>query len=159
MKTSYIVIPGLTIVTMTIGSIFTAAGMAWYKTLILPTITPPDWVFSFVWTLLYTMITISVIYFWNNHKRSGKFNFIAFTFALNGLLNIAWPYLFFYLHLMSISIINCILLTMSTLLLIGLLYKDCFYSALLLVPYAAWTAFATILNWMIFMLNSKAPLQ
>lgn len=153
MKSNHVIIPLITLATMISGSYFTAKGMVWYHTLNLPSFTPPSWVFSVVWTILYIMIAYSALYFWNASKNSWRFIAIAFLFLFNAILNVTWCYLFFYKHMIGISLIEIIGLNLTTIALIGMLYRDTLISALLLIPYALWGIFATILTFTLWMTN------
>jgi benzodiazapine receptor len=47
------------------GAIFTAQGLgAWYDTLQLPTLAPPNWVFGPVWTTLFALIGVALWLIW-----------------------------------------------------------------------------------------------
>lgn len=153
MKPNYVIIPLITLATMISGSYFTAKGMAWYHTLNLPSFTPPSWVFSIVWTILYLMIAYSALYFWNTSKNSWHFIAAAFLFLFNAILNVTWCYLFFYKHMIGVSLIEIIGLNLSTIMLIGILYKETLPSALLLIPYALWGIFATMLTFALWIIN------
>lgn len=153
MKPNYLIIPLITLATMILGSYFTTQGMAWYHTLNLPSFTPPSWVFSVVWPILYTMITYAALNFWNTSKNSWHFIATALLFLFNAILNVTWCYLFFYKQMIGISLIEIIGLNLTTIALIVMLYKDTLVSALLLIPYALWGTFATILTLALWMIN------
>ncbi len=51
----------------TAGSFFTSQPIAnWYPTLEKPFFTPPNWLFGPAWTLLYTLIGITLFVCWEN---------------------------------------------------------------------------------------------
>ena len=53
-----------------IGGISTmSAKEPWYSSLNKSFLTPPDWVFAPVWTLLYLMMTIAIWKFWHSKNR------------------------------------------------------------------------------------------
>jgi benzodiazapine receptor len=153
MHISYIIIPCITLATMLTGSYFTWHGMDWYNTLKHPSFTPPSWVFSFVWTILYTMIAYSAVHFWNTPSHTWHKWTVSFLFIFNAILNVTWCYLFFYKHMIGLSLIEIIGLNLTTISLIILLYKNTLLSSVLLIPYALWGSFATILTFAFWMIN------
>ena len=54
---SFIVFFLLTAAAATLGAIFTPG--EWYAALVKPALTPPDWIFPVVWTVLYAMIAVA----------------------------------------------------------------------------------------------------
>ena len=120
LKTNYIVIPLITIATISVGSWITSAGMNWYKTINLPQFTPPGSFIGMVWTTLFILATISALIVWNKIVRQRKI-IIGSAFILNVLLNVGWSFLFFGLHLIGPAIYEAALLGMSVLVLIILI--------------------------------------
>ncbi len=122
---------------------------AWYRSLAKPAFNPPDWVFGPVWTLLYAMIAVA-----------GARTFIGFpkTAAMRLwwaalALNFAWSPLFFGLREPALALVVVIGLVVSVLLYILSSWKQDRASALLFLPYLAWTSFAAVLNGAIVALN------
>ncbi len=151
-KPNYIVIPLITVATISVGSWITSAGMSWYKTINLPVFTPPGSFIGTVWTTLFILATISALIVWNKAWRQRK-NIIGIAFVLNILLNVGWSFLFFGLHLIGPAIYEAGLLAVSVLVLIILIWPVSKTASWLLVPYLAWTAFATYLTYIIYSLN------
>lgn len=117
----------------------------WYFSLRHPFWTPPGYVFSIVWPLLYTMIALS---FWRVLILPKKINkskaLVAFSCQL--FLNFTWSFSFFYLKSPLLGLMNISLL-------LGAIYWNIitFYplsksSGSLLIPYFIWVLYATTLN-------------
>ena len=120
------------------GSFMTEANMTWYKSLPLPSLTPPDYVFAIVWPVLYILMAISMFLVW--HKASPRF------FALQLICTALWPFVFFHLH----SIVGGVGVILALIVLLGLTIKT-FYpvsktAGLLLIPQMIWSFFALYLN-------------
>lgn len=150
MKLNYIIIPLIVFLTAFLGSFFTERGMSWYETLELPSFTPPGFVISIVWTVIFFLSLISALLFWNKAKKRKR---IALLFLLNAFLNLLWSFVFFNQHLIFLSILEMILLNITTLLLIYLLIPVSKLASALLVPYFLWVGFATYLAYSIHLLN------
>lgn len=141
----------LLLVVMYMGGEFTQVGMDWYRTLKRPPGVPPGYVFSFVWLFIYTLIAICLMRVWKS--KSKPFGAIMTLLALNGVLNLAWSYLFFTKKLMLVAFIDLTLLWVTICALIWLLLKTSRLNAYLLVPYALWVAYAGYLNLGFWFLN------
>ncbi|MCC7004933.1 tryptophan-rich sensory protein [Candidatus Nomurabacteria bacterium] len=150
-KKEYIVIPLITFLTAFVGSLFTTT-TGWYQTLKLPNIAPPGSVIGMVWTFIFICSAISAIIAWN--KISGvRKNEVAGLFIVNALLNIFWSYIFFVQHLIGLAIFEAGILCLTVWFLIFMIWKYSKISAVLLFPYAFWTAFASYLTYLIWTLN------
>ncbi|TSC84812.1 MAG: translocator protein [Parcubacteria group bacterium Gr01-1014_13] len=151
-KPNHIVIPLITVATISVGSLVTSAGMNWYKTLNLPAFTPSGSFIGTVWTILFILATISALIAWNKAWGKRK-TAIGAAFVLNILLNVGWSSLFFGLHFIGPAIYEAALLGLSVLLLIILIWRVSKPASWLLVPYLAWVLFATFLTYTIWSLN------
>lgn len=152
MKLNYFVIPLLVLFVSLIGSSFTSADSEWYQSLNKPSFTPPGWIIGAVWTTIFALTAVSILFVWN-HLKSEWFWAIIGLFAVNGLLNIFWSYLFFRLNDVGSAMVEAGLLGFSVYALIFALWKKQRIAALLLVPYALWVTFATYLTYAIWILN------
>lgn len=125
----------------------------WYAGLQKPGFTPPNWAFPVAWTLLYILMAYALWRILSLPKElPGRSTAIAAFFvqlALNGL----WSFAFFGGHsplaglVVIIALIVAIIATMRA---FGKLDR---VAALLLAPYLAWVAYATVLNATIWQLN------
>ncbi len=130
-----------------IGSAFTSGRTSgeWYES-IRPEITPPNYVFPIVWSILFFLIAVSLYLSWINAKNKREKSKIAIYFGINFVLNILWSFLYFYLQNPSLAFFEIILLEISIGLLIFKTYKIKPLAGYLLVPYFLWVGFASILN-------------
>ncbi len=155
MEIIYIIIPAIVVAFMLAGKWFTQHGMEWYNhSLVLPRFTPPSWYFSIVWTILFFLTALSIIFWWQSPTQTwSQCIFIGTLFVVNGVLNVLWSYLFFYRRFIGLAVVDCGAIVGSLLLLIYFLWPVSPSSSLLLVPYLTWTIFATYLNLVIWWRN------
>lgn len=127
---------------------FTAPG-EWYAGLAKPPFNPPNWLFGPVWTLLYVLIAIAGWLVWRRQSGSTAMTLWWVQLALNFL----WSPVFFAVQSIggALAVISALLVTILAL--IALAWREHRTAALLFLPYAAWVAFATVLNASILMLN------
>jgi tryptophan-rich sensory protein len=131
-----------------LGSLFTMATVHtnWY-TLIKPTVSPPNWVFPVVWSILFMLIAIS-LYLCMNRKRDRNKKKVLIIFSVNLFLNILWPFLFFYMKNPMLAYFEIIILWFSIILMMFFAYKTSRLAAYLLIPYFFWVSFANALNYL-----------
>ena len=128
-----------------VGSRFTDTG-DWYE-VIKPGITPPNYVFPIVWTVLFILISIS---FYLVLVSVGKWkNRAIVVFVVNIFLNGLWSYLFFGLQNPGAAFFELILLWITILLMIYTSSKLNRVASYLLIPYLLWVSFAGVLNYLI----------
>jgi translocator protein len=124
----------------------------WYSTLSRPALTPPDWVFAPVWTVLYIMIAVSTaMYYFSPIKH--RLTLTTAVLAVHLLTNFAWTYIFFSLQSPGLALADFILLDLSLLPVVVSFWKANRLSGVLLLPYALWVIFATYLNYGFYRLN------
>jgi tryptophan-rich sensory protein len=124
----------------------------WYESLQKPALTPPDWIFGPVWTVLYIMIFTSIFLFVKNHKKTTGFG-IYFLIVIHLLANFSWTVLFFGMQNPGLALIDIILLDLSLMAMIYYFWKTNKLASILLWPYLLWVLFATYLNFSFYFLN------
>lgn len=152
-KLNYIIIPGIAVAISSLGSFLSRDGMGWYRTINLPALTPPSWVFGVAWTIIYALTSLAVIYVWNTYPRNNLFYVIMILFVVNAAANLAWSYIFFNKHLIGLALVDSIVLLLTCFGLIVLTGWVAWVPAFLLMPYLAWLTFATYLGSRILQLN------
>ena len=121
----------------------------WYAGLVKPGFVPPNWAFPVAWTILYVMIAIAG---WRTFRRepSGK---AMLVWAVQLGLNFAWSPVMFTMHQIGAALVILIGLFVAIVTYIGLERSRDRLAAALFVPYAAWVAFAGVLNAAIWRMN------
>ncbi|WP_406694938.1 TspO/MBR family protein [Singulisphaera sp. Ch08] len=139
-----------------IGWIWTNAGLTvWYPTLKKPGWTPPNRVFGPVWSILYLTMAIAGWLVWRRRDRNdGNVKLALLLFAVQLGLNAIWSYLFFTLRNPGIAFAEITLLWLAILATLMLFWRISRVAALLLIPYWLWVTFASILNLVIWVMNS-----
>ena len=139
------------VVVVAIGALIGVGNIpgAWYQSLVKPPFNPPNWIFGPVWTTLYVMIGLAGARTWlSNGLRSRSQLWIG-----QMVLNFLWSPVFFGLKNPVLAL--CIIVPMFALILafIAANRRRDRISMWLFVPYAAWVAFATLLNASVAYLN------
>jgi len=126
----------------------------WYQTLAKPDFNPPDWVFAPVWTALYLMIAVAG---WRAWRRGGaEARRALVVYAVQLVLNLSWSYVFFGARLVGPALLVIAALLAAIVANALLFWRLDRWAGMLLVPYAAWVSFATLLNAAIWRLNPAA---
>jgi len=136
-----------------IGGWVTATSVGgWYQTLAKPAFNPPDWVFAPVWTVLYLMIAASGWRVWRRCGLAGAPWAMA-VYALQLALNLSWSFVFFGAQAIGAALAEIVVLLAAIGVNLRLFWTIDRAAALLLAPYAAWVAFAAVLNAALWRLN------
>lgn len=137
-----------------LGSVFTAPSIRpWYHTLQKPPLSPPNWLFAPVWTLLFFLMGIAAYLVWSKGMKKQSVRYALFLFAVQFLFNVLWSFLFFGLK-NPIYGGYCIFVLWGTIYLtIQSFAAVDTMAAKLLLPYILWVSFATYLNWGIVFVN------
>jgi len=137
-----------------LGSIWTSSSVGtWYAELMKPSFNPPSWIFAHVWSVLYFLVALSA---WLVCRRAGwsGARFALALFFVQLALNVAWSWQFFGLRRPGTALVG-ILILLGTIVATVLAFRPVSLLAFwLMVPYALWVAFAALLNFKIWQLNS-----
>ena len=155
MRLNYILIPAIVFCVAALGSIFTNTGIGngWYSGLIKPDWTPPGNVIGAIWTAIFVLATVSILILWNRSVHDSRFRHVMQAFAVNGILNASWSYIFFVRNWMGWGVIVAVLMWLSVIELMVCLWPLKKTSSLLLLPYACWLIVASVLNFLIWRMN------
>lgn len=124
----------------------------WYQTLQKPSFNPPNWVFAPVWGLLYVLIAVAGWRVWRIRGLASARAAIA-AYLAQLALNLAWSLLFFGGRMIGIALAEIVLLLAAISVTAVLFWRIDRVAGWLLVPYAAWVAFAGVLNLALWRLN------
>jgi len=122
---------------------------AWYASLVKPPFNPPNWVFAPAWTSLYVLIAVAGWRTWVREPKGAAMKIWGVQLALN----FAWSPTFFGAKMMGPALVVIVLLLASIVLFIIKVWNRDKLSGWLFAPYAAWVAFATLLNASLLWLN------
>jgi len=137
--------------TATIGARFTARGLGpWYDGLAKPSWTPPGSVIGAVWTVLFALIAVASAL----AAGRGRPPAYALTLVVNLALNAGWSYLFFARRAPAAALGLLVVLELTCVALVLLAWPASRLAAALLLPYAAWVAFAGLLNGSVVRMNA-----
>jgi tryptophan-rich sensory protein len=135
-----------------IGSIATAPNIAtWYVGLAKPSWNPPDWIFGPVWTVLYISMAVAAWLVW---RQGGLWQWALALFAVQLALNAAWSWLFFAFHLPGAAFIEVVALLAAIVATTIAFWPRSMVAGVLMVPYLGWVGFASVLNSVIWRLNT-----
>lgn len=124
----------------------------WYESLVKSSLTPPGFVFSIVWSLLYALLAV-IAWILSSQPKESRCKSTHYLFAVQLLMNWAWTPLFFQYHWLTFSAIWLVVLTCLNLILIIQTKTKHKTVALLLTPYVLWLMFASYLNAVIALMN------
>jgi benzodiazapine receptor len=124
----------------------------WYAALRRPALTPPNWIFGPVWTVLYLLMGIAAGLVIRQAGWRRSIPAIGL-FLLQLALNAAWSYLFFGLKQPGAALVDIGLLWLAIGATIFVFARWSKLAAALLVPYWLWVSFASYLNFEFWRLN------
>jgi len=136
-----------------VGGAVTASSVGtWYPTLAKPAFNPPNWIFAPVWTTLYFLMAIAA---WRVWRRDGlrQARWALALFALQLALNLAWSVLFFGMRMIGAALVEVVVLLLAIVATTLVFWQRDRVAGMLFLPYAAWVAFATLLNAALWRLN------
>lgn len=121
----------------------------WYAELAKPPFNPPGWIFGPVWTILYVLIAVAG---WRTFRRDPGGTAMKL-WAAQLALNFLWSPVFFAAHMVGAALAVVVLLFAAIVGFVAATWTVDRPAAWMFVPYAAWVAFATLLNASIWVLN------
>jgi benzodiazapine receptor len=153
---SLVALVGFLVVTFAVAAVggwVTAPAIAhWYAGLRQPPLSPPNWVFGPVWTVLYALMAVAAWLAWRTRVstcRSGGLRMWAVQLGVNLL----WTVVFFGMHAKGFAVLDLVILMVAIVYTMRPFFTIKPLAGWLLVPYLAWTGFALYLNVGIAVLN------
>ena len=143
---------GLTAAAAVIGGATGDFRSRWYQDLRKPSWQPSGRTIGTVWSVLYPMIGVAGAMLWTRRRSPGGRGAAAL-FLAQLALNAAWTPLFTRARRLRLATAECLALTAINAALVARAGRVRPAAAALLAPYAAWTAFATVLSGTVAWLN------
>ena len=132
-------------------ALLTRTSMDIYKSIRLPPLAPPGWIFPVVWTVLYALMGYSS---WLCRLAPPKKRTPAFLlYAVQLALNFVWPLIFFNGQAWLLALLVLTALLGAVLVMVLAFNTISRKAALLQIPYCLWLSFALYLNFMIWLRN------
>ena len=134
------------------GAVTAASVKTWYAALTKPSFSPPDELFGPVWTVLYILMGVAAWRVWRSadwYTTRGPLTL----FALQLALTLGWTVVFFGLQKIASAVATIVVLDVAVLVTMLAFRAVDRVASLLMLPYVAWVAFATLLNVAIWRLN------
>ena len=125
----------------------------WYAGLVKPSWNPPAWLFGPVWTALYALMAVAAWLVWREGGWRTRRRALGL-YLVQWTLNALWTPIFFGLHRPDLAFAGILLLDVAVLATLTAFWRAKRLAGALLVPYALWVAFATVLNGVIWRLNA-----
>ena len=123
----------------------------WYESLEKPPWNPPNWVFAPVWSILYILMATAAWLVWTRLRAFG-WPLVIWLIQLG--LNSVWSWVFFGLQQPGLAVLEIVTLLAAIVATVIAFFRTHRAASLLLVPYLFWVAFAALLNFSIWRLNS-----
>lgn len=142
---------------------FTAAGLgamasvnagAFYQQLLRPVWAPPGWLFGPVWGVLYLSMGIAAWLAWRERGLRGMGG-AAVLFLSQLAVNALWSWLFFAWRVGGMAFAEVLVLLMLIAATVLAFWRIRPLAGALLLPYLAWVAFASVLNYTTWRLNPQ----
>ena len=135
-----------------LGSVASTQARAFYAELIRPAWAPPGWLFGPAWATLYILMAIAAWLVWR--ERRSQTTALPLTLYVTQLAaNALWSWLFFAWRLGMASFADIVLLLALIVAALVTFWRIRPLAGALLLPYLAWVAFASVLNYATWQLN------
>ena len=146
---------GFVVLVNVVGSvpgILSSPDSPWFRALEKPAFYPPEIAFPVVWTLLFTLMGVSLWLVWRSDAAGRRL--ALGLFALQMAFNVAWTPAFFALEELLLGLLVIVALWVLVVATIVAFDRVDRRAAALLVPYLAWVTFAAVLNFELWRLNA-----
>lgn len=139
------------------GTYFTAKVTitAYYADLVKPVWAPPGWLFGPVWSLLYISMGLAMWLVWRKKAvQPARFAAAHACWWTQLALNALWPVIFWLQPAGFAPFIGCVALALCVWVCLARFWPLSLPGAILMLPYAAWVSFASVLSLAIWRMNS-----
>lgn len=133
-----------------LSALLTKNGMEAFNAANKPPLTPPNWLFPVVWSILFVLMGIAsyLVYTADAPSRTA-----LSVYALQLVFNFFWSIFFFNMQWYLFALVWLVVLWFLILLTTLLFRKSSKAASYLMIPYLLWVAFAGYLNLGVYLLN------
>ena len=117
-----------------------------------PVFMPPGWLFPVAWSVLYILMGIAAYYVETETPLADRKKAMTL-YYIQLAMNFVWPILFFSAQKYLLALIWVAVMLGVIVAATAEFYKLNKKAGYLMIPYNIWTAFATVLNFAVWMLN------
>ncbi len=135
-----------------LAALLTMNSMETFGALNQPSLSPPAWLFSVVWTILYTLMGIAS-YLVATSDKTYRAQSALTVYGIQLFFNFLWSIVFFNLQAYWFAFVWLILLWVLIIITTVLFYRISKPAGYLMIPYLLWVTFAAYLNLAIAILN------
>lgn len=133
-----------------LASLLTQNNMETFQLMNQSALTPPEWIFPVIWTILYLMMGTAAYLI----VSSGQKNDIALLFySIQLLFNFLWSIIFFNLRCYLFAFLWLLLLWLLILNTTIRFFRISKIAGYLMIPYLLWVTFAGYLNYLVYLFN------
>lgn len=129
-----------------ISAALSAKGMASYGSMNKPPLSPPAWVFSVAWTILYLMMGLASYFILIANTKLSQKTTAIIIFGIQLAMNFFWSIIFFNKGDYLLAFIWLIVMLCVVVICTYKFFGISRISAFLLIPYIVWLIFAAYLN-------------
>ena len=147
----YVLSIGIALAVGGLSALLSRNGMAAYRDLTRPVLSPPGFLFPVVWTVLFVLMGTGAALVWRAGRTESRAALRLYAAQL--LVNFFWPIFFFSLGWRLFAFLWLLLLLALVGQMIRRFYAIRPLAAYLQVPYLLWLCFAAYLNVGIWLLN------
>jgi tryptophan-rich sensory protein len=135
-----------TAVTAAAGAVATNPDSAWYRSLDKPRWQPPRAAFPVVWTPLYALVALAGARALDASAEADRRRRLRYAYGVDLVLNAGWSALFFRVRRPLLALAGIVALNAANVDLARRAWRADRLAGVALLPYLAWTGFATALN-------------
>lgn len=136
-----------------IAAAISSRAMAAYGSMNKPPLSPPSWVFSLAWTILYLMMGLASYFVVTSDAGISATRSALTFYAIQLGMNFFWTLLFFNWKMYLVAFLWLVLMWVFVLICTYKFFAVAAVSGVLMVPYIIWLIFAGYLNFGAFLLN------
>ena len=136
-----------------LSGVITQGEMEAFSSLRQPPLSPPGWVFSVAWTILYFLLGWALyLVFVNTRKNVSKIR-AYILFGVQLVLNGLWSYVFFGANMPGFALVILLGLFVASVWMAREFFRIVRRTAYMIIPYILWLMFAFYMNAYILLMN------